>query len=248
MINFEESMITEIRLRKLQQVYKEVAQWTGDPESVTRKIAAVDPSAALAIVGEAVGPKTLRLSGVPYFDPQGKLGRTGTNLDKLLSPLGYTLYPPRDVSVPNGIVESAGGGGRRTAYCTDICPIFPGYHSSAKMTLRIRRPSAAQTRSALTEGFLQRELEIIQPKVVLLLGVHAYTYFYNYFLHREPAKLLTVLTHIRDVALPMYAGAMIVPSLHPSPGSPAFLRWFGSYPASGACNALMERVKSYLNG
>lgn len=236
-------MSLDERIQLLQRVYSDAGRWARDPGAVPRSIAAVDPSAKLAIIGEAVGPKTLRLSGVPYFNLQGKLGCTGINLDKLLSLVGYTLYPFGDVSLSNGIVKSASGAGRKTAYCTDICPVFPGYGRSRTGRPTIRRPTAELIQSALTKGFLQREIEIVRPTVILLLGIEAYQHFHRYFINGQPPKLATVLHHIKDAEIPTYLGAAVVPCFHPSSGSPAFAQWSATPEAR---RSLADRVNSYL--
>lgn len=80
------------------------------------------------VIGEAVGPETLRRSGVNYFRLDSSLGRTGRYLDEMLQPVGFTIYPSSKVKLANGtIIESTRGKPRKTAYCTDLCPEFPGY-------------------------------------------------------------------------------------------------------------------------
>lgn len=236
----------DIRSQRLQRVYQEMAKWANDREAVPRKLAAVQSATGLAVVGEAIGPVTVRLSGVNYFDQRGKLGPTGTKLDQVLKPFGYTVYPPRDIKVPNGKVECARGGGRNTVYCTDLCPVFPG-HESEKPG-RIRRPSPDLVRSALKHRFLFRELEIVRPKVILLLGEHAYKSFYRYFLNTSVRdNLSTLVYHMQEADFPTYGGALVVPLLHPSPASPSFARWFKSFPNSPSSGSFVNRVKSYLN-
>src|SRR5262249_17236298 len=95
---------TDARLRRLRLIYSEMRRWSRDPMSVVRVLGAVNPDAKLAIIGEAAGPRTLRVSGVNYFDPHGRLGATGRYLDQVLRSVGYTVYPPRTVKVPEGVV------------------------------------------------------------------------------------------------------------------------------------------------
>ena len=240
--------MVDARLRQLQQIYQEIAAWAQDREAVPRNIAAVQPVTALAVVGEAVGPSTVRLSGVNYFDQSGRLGPTGTNLDQILIPFGYTVYPQRNVKVANGTIEWARGGGRNTAYCTDLCPVFPGYDSIKRDEIRIRRPSPDLIQSALEKRFLCRELQIVNPKVILLLGEHAYKSFYRYFLNTSVRdKLSTLVYHMRDADFRTFGSALVVPLLHPSPASPSFARWFRSFPNSAWSTSFVDRVKSYLN-
>lgn len=227
---------------RLKQVYRDMEKWAQDPSSVPRNMAAINPAAKLAIVAEAVGPKTLRLSGVPFFSPQAKLGQTGTNLERLLSPLGFTLHPSRDVRLPKGILKSAAEGRKKSVYCTDICPVFPGYAQPRKGRRPIRRPSSALIRSALEKRFLERELDIVKPTVILLLGTHAYRHFHRHFTGKEPPKLSSLLRGIKNCKFPIYRGAVVIPCFHPSPGNPTFTRWA----ASRAHLGFVKRVENCL--
>lgn len=233
------------RLQRLKAIYLDMAKWAQDQAAVPRILEAVEPASQLAIVGEALGPSTVRLSGVNYFDRHGRIGPTGTNLDKLLKPLGYTIYPPRNIDVPGGKIDCRPGSGRKTVYCTDLCPTFPGHVLRGRR--EISRPSPELVRSALQNGFLSRELKIVKPKVVLLLGEHAYISFYRHVLNAAiPEKLSTLINHIEDVELRTYERAVIIPMLHPSPASPIFGQWFKSFPNSPQNRQFMKRVASYL--
>lgn len=235
----------DIRLRQLKRIYGEMAEWAQDMRAVPRNIAAVQPGTRLAVVGEAIGPSTVRLSGVNYFDPRGKLGPTGNNLDRVLEHFGYTVYPPRDVEVTAGRIEFTRGGGRQTVYCTDLCPVFPGRRTERDGD--IRRPSPDLIRSALKHRFLLRELEIVKPKVILLLGEHAYNSFYRYFLNiRIQEKLSALAFQMGQADFPTYNSSLIIPLLHPSPASPTFAQWFKSFPNSPHSRAFVNRVEPYL--
>lgn len=234
-----------IRLRKLKKIYSEIQHWAGDHEAVSRNLAAVEADAKLAVVGEAVGPASVRLSGVNYFNQHGRLGPTGTNLDRVLDHFGYTVYPPSNVMLTAGRIECAGGEGRNTVYCTDLCPVFPG--RSPATHGNIRRPSPDLIRSALQHRFLEREIEIVKPKVILLLGEHAYKSFYQFLLNTSVQDNLSRLVyHMKDGDFPTYKRALIVPLLHPSPASPTFARWFKSFPNSPHATAFVNLVQSYL--
>jgi hypothetical protein len=45
---------------------------------------AINPFADLVVIGEAVGPDTLRRSGVSYFGLDGCLGKSGSNIEEIL--------------------------------------------------------------------------------------------------------------------------------------------------------------------
>jgi len=52
-------MSTNNRKARLRQIYRDIERWAQDRSSVPRNVAAIGPTAKLAIVGEAVGTKTL---------------------------------------------------------------------------------------------------------------------------------------------------------------------------------------------
>jgi len=218
------------RLRRLRSIFEAIQRWSPDRDLAARRISAIDPFAQLVVVGEAVGPRTLRVSGVPYFDSQGSIGRTGKYLDEILKPLGYTVYPPRDIRVKLGKISCSQGLGRKTAYCTDLCPTFPGYRRAPDGRLMIRPPSRDLVRSAIEQGFLHAELEVVDPKAILLLGRNAYMYFYRYLLGvRRFPKLAAIVEGKGEIEFPRYRDAVVFPCFHPSPASPRFLRWFAEF-------------------
>jgi len=238
---------TNRRLQALKEIYDEQRAWAHDKKAVSRNLAAVNANARLAVIGEAVGPRTLRLSGVSYFDYEGNIGRSGKFLDAILGSWGYTVYPPCDVRVPGGTVLCRPGQGRKTAYCSDLCPVFPGYQPTKSGKTRIRRPTPQLINSALDRSFLARELNIIKPRVILLLGKHAYASVYGHFLKDRPTESLsTVVREIDSITFRRYNGAIVVPMLHPSPASPAFLQWIKASQSSAPYKRFVQRVTSYL--
>lgn len=218
------------RLKELQGIYASIKTWSPDRKQAERELTAINPSAFLAVVGEAVGPRTLRLSGVPYFDDRGQIGRAGKYLDDILKSVGYTVYPPQDIRVRHGTIHRSPGLGRYTAYYTDMCPTFPGYQRDSNGRMRIRRPSSGLIRSAMERGFLEAELELIDPKVILLLGGQTYKYFYRYLLGKPKIpKLARVVESQQVMEFPRYRSSLVFPFFHPSPASPRFLRWYGEF-------------------
>ena len=103
-------------MRLLNHIYEEMRLWARDGRAVPRNLDAVNPFAELMIVAEATGPRTVRLSGVNYFDSRGRLGRTGRYLEEILRCLNYTLYPQMDIAVVEGVIRSFEGGGRQTGF------------------------------------------------------------------------------------------------------------------------------------
>src|SRR3954468_150458 len=69
-------------------------------------------------------------------------------------------------------------------------------------------------------AFLIREFEILQPKVVLLLGQHSYTAFNTYLLQEPTGKISEEFSRLSpSTHLSIYQGAAIIPLLHPSPAA-----------------------------
>ena len=252
MTKFVPSPLTVVgreRLQKLETVYRAIRAWSPDRGLAERKLAAVNSSALLAVVGEAVGPKTLRVSGVPYFDDRGHIGRAGKYLDDILKSVGYTVYPPQDIRVRHGTISRSAGLGRCTAYYTDMCPTFPGYRMDSNGRLRIRRPSSGLIRSAMERGFLEAELELIDPKVILLLGGETYKYFYRYLLGKAKIpKLARIVESQQVMEFPRYRSALVFPFFHPSPASPRFLRWYGEFGPRLLSCPLLKSLAECLNG
>jgi uracil-DNA glycosylase len=218
------------RLKLLSELHVEIADWMSDRKAVPKIIASLNPCARLAIVGEAIGPKTVRLSGVNYFCANGKLGATGRYLEEMMRSVGFTLYPIHPVYLAGGTsLDSAPSGQLETAYCTDLCPEFPGRRrrlKGTKTSTSVLKPSPKRIEDALKHGFLERELAVVKPKIILLLGSRAYSSFYSYFLGRITVPSLNAAMEDLASNAARYKGAVVVPFLHPSPASPSFQRWY----------------------
>jgi uracil-DNA glycosylase len=240
----------QVRLRSLRRVYAEIAKWTQDRAAVPRVLEALNPCADLMVVGEAVGPETLRRSGINYFRVDGTLGRTGKYLDEMLRPLGFTVYPSSDIQLMNGThIESGTGARRETAYCTDLCPEFPGQVSRRKgkaIKKSVKRPASHRVREALTRGFLEREIDLVQPKVILLLGSSAYITFYTHFLKQSDLSALGKVVEDLPRHLAHYKASLVVPFLHPSPASLSFLRWFKEFAKAPTKSTFVRCIQDQL--
>jgi uracil-DNA glycosylase len=249
-MNSAQSKKHQVRLRSLRRVYAEIAKWNQDRVAVSRVLEALNPCADLMVIGEAVGPETLRRSGINYFRVDGTLGRTGKYLDEMLRPLGFTVYPSSDVHLMNGaVIESGPGAPRETAYCTDLCPEFPGHVSRGKGKLTktsVNRPAARRVQDALKCGFLERELDLVKPKVILLLGSSAYITFYTHFLEQSELSALRNVVEDLPRHLANYKASVVIPFLHPSPASPSFLRWFRTFVEAPTKSTFVRCIRAQL--
>lgn len=124
-----------------------------DDELVPRAWVARSLDADLFLVGQALGRDTQRLSGHPYVFPGGpphRLSRGGAVLDSWLREVGATIDHLDHC--------------RSYAYHADIHPGYPGRAPSGGDVV----PTGEQTHAA--SKWLQGELEIVAPRVVICLG------------------------------------------------------------------------------
>lgn len=178
-----------------------------DPLKVRRNILETNPNATLMTVAEAMAPEQVRLSGINFFYPNGQVGNTGRNLEKFLNLIGQTIYPHN----PNCI------------YHTEIVHNFPGYTERAGKR-EIRRPTREEIELSIQSGILEEEIDIIEPKVILLMGDTAYRTFYRHILQQEPQRSLSdEITHISETReFHRYRNIPIIPIQHSSGANPRF--------------------------
>jgi DNA polymerase len=147
-------------LDNLRAVYEEVqaeaqARETGQaPRQLFKRVVDAD----VACVAESLGPQTQRVTGIPWVLPNGRLSDKGRVLDRdLLAHVDYTADPHNLV--------------RKYAYLTDVSHLWLG-----------RKPNGALRRPSTTDKlhcarWLERELQAVRPRVVILLGRHAAPFF-----------------------------------------------------------------------
>ncbi|MCC6175319.1 MAG: uracil-DNA glycosylase [Chloroflexi bacterium] len=133
------------------------------------------------IVGQAPGAQT-EVKRYHFAGPGGQL------LGRWLTAAGYPAETWRE-----------------HCYITSMTRCFPGKNSRGQGD---RKPSPAEL--ALCRPFLEAELQLVRPKVVLLLGTLAI----DSFLGRHPLEAVVGTIHERD-------GRLFLPLPHPSPVS----RW-----------------------
>ncbi len=140
---------------RLRALYNEIHRWASqhDPDQVPRRVVPEALDSEIVLIGSALARDTQRLSGLPYTHPDGRLSRGGRVLDDFLSRFGHSIDPSTN---------------RRYAYSTDLLPRFPGRESSGMGNVE---PSSSEI--AECAHWLEAELQITAPKVVLLLGVIA---------------------------------------------------------------------------
>jgi len=184
-----------------------------DPLKVHREISKTDINSKVMIIAEAMAPEQVRLSGINYFFKDGTIGNTGKSLEKFLNKFGYTVYPDK----PNCI------------YHTEIVHGFPGYEIKNEKRY-IRRPTKKEIQLSIDSGILQKEIDIVQPKLILLMGNTAYQSFYTYFLGIKPENNLT--KEIGEISnTKKYRRYMDIPTIpiqHSSGANPRFRQMLGN--------------------
>lgn len=188
----------DLCLWKLAAVYREVqaeaaARNSGQaPRRIFERVA----HAEVACIAESLGPRTQMITGIPWVLPSGRLSDKGELLDRdLLAHFGYTA-DPQDVS-------------RTYAYLTDVSHLWLGRHPNGKL----RRPSARD--KAHCAPWLERELQAVRPRVVILLGRHATPFFLGRYAGIAVNRLEGVIAR----AFPSKVGdldTLAVPTLHPT--------------------------------
>lgn len=143
-------------------------------EKVLRISEKVNFKADVMIISEAMAASQVRLSWVNFFDVNWNIWNTWKMLEKFLSQLWLSVYPEN----PNCV------------YNTEIVHCFPWYDPK-KQTKTIRRPSKSEISSCIWMWFINKEIELVSPKVIFLMGKTSYETFYKSFLSLEKTEQLS---------------------------------------------------------
>jgi uracil-DNA glycosylase family 4 len=141
---------------------------TPDPKKVERKSFKESLDSKIFIVGQSLASDQVRLTGVPFHKEQdGKmnLSRGGKFLEQFLNEIQYTLVlSDKD---------------KKYVYTTDLVKCFPGKKAKGNGD---RIPKSPE--KELCKDWLLKELEILEPRVILLFGNLATEAFFKYILKR----------------------------------------------------------------
>lgn len=196
-----------------------------DREKAMRLIQAVNTESDVFIISQALAANQLRKSGVNFFQADGRLGNTGKSLEVFLNSFGRTIYPQQSVKVPSDAIIFSCTSRHITAYNTEIVQCYPGKKSDGGGD---RAPSKREVDRCIGRGFLVRELEIIGPRLLLLMGKASRDTFFDYVLKAEYPQSLT--EHIRRIVqngrVPRFTlghfGFHVLPIQHASGANPRF--------------------------
>lgn len=196
--------VCQARVHRLDMLYREIhvhaaARDAGSPRLIRRRVHPRSLEGELLLLGQGLAKETQRLTGYPYRLPTG-LSRGGRRLDGFLSSFRYTI-DHTDVT-------------RRYAYSTDLVPWFPGRTKDGRHDLQ---PSEEEIASCWS--WFEREVELVEPSIVILLGFSAAHAFLNRYacMNIRPNKstLADVVGRAFDVevrACPVTAVAIYHPS------------------------------------
>lgn len=134
------------------------------PEKALRKIDQTNLTADVFIVSQALARDTLRESGINFYKLDGSIGNTGKQLDKFLSLFDRKINP-----------ASA-----KCVYNTEIAQCYPGKNKTGKGD---RKPSKQEMENCI--HFLIKEINLINPKLILLMGKSSMDSFYKYIIKKE---------------------------------------------------------------
>jgi hypothetical protein len=197
-----------------------------DREKALRRADAVTLETDTFVISQALAQTQLRLSGVNFFTLEGRLGRTGRNLESFLNTFGRTVFPYRAVELTSGATIPRCEDGFLPVYNTDLALCFPGKRASGND----RSPYAGEIDNCLGQGYIIDELRIICPKLLLLMGDKSRRAFYKHFLGAPRRD--TLAEHIASIKeageLPSVKVSglevSVLPIQHASGANPSFYK------------------------
>ena len=147
------------------------------PPEAVRRADAVTLETDTFVISQAPAEAYVRRSGVNFFDLKGRLGSTGKNLERFLNLFGRTVYPYQEIRLSAGHVVPRARDGYLPVYNTDAAQCFPGKKASGD-----RAPSGREISNCVGQGYVAQELQLIRPKLLLLMGDKSRRSFYKHFL------------------------------------------------------------------
>lgn len=152
--------------------------------------------ADVACIAESPGPRSQRLTGIPWIGTDGRLSARGELLNRdLLWQFGYTADPYDER--------------RRYAYLTDVSHLWLGRDTKGKL----KRPSTRDKEHSVP--WLERELQAVRPRVVLLLGNHAAPFFLQRFAGVSIGGIRDVVGNVYVCSIGAFETAAVA-TLHPT--------------------------------
>ena len=203
-----------------------------DRDKALRREDAVTLETDTFLISQALAETQLRKSGVNFFSAEGELGSTGRNLERFLNQFDRTVYPYREVKLSSGATIPKCREGFLPVYNTELTQCFPG----KKPSRNDRPPSVGEIRNCIGQHFIEQEIKIIRPKLLLLMGAKSRNSFHRYFLDRVSTKNLgeDIDSIVRDAKLPTVEVSgleiSVLPIQHASGANPSFWKMLRNQP------------------
>ncbi len=182
---------------QLRQLYLRIANChicpNMDSKKAPRKPEGVDRETDVFIISQALAETQLRLSGVNFFNLKGELGSTGKNLERFLRSFGHTVYPPTEIRISSGSLIPQCEEAYYSVYNTELTQCFPGKNANGGD----REPKKEEIRRCFDQGFIEEEIRLIKPKLILLMGEKSRRAFYQIFLRENRNDNLN--THLESI-------------------------------------------------
>ena len=236
---------TEEQLREL---YDEIQHCDVCPQmngvKSLRLIKAVNTESDVFIISQALAADQLRFSGVNFFTIDGELGSTGCNLEKFLNKFNRTVFPYQEVKLTSGAVIRGADYNLKSVYNTEIAQCYPGPNKNGTGD---REPEPNEIGNCVNQKFIIREIELIKPKLLLLMGKAARDSFFQNILHSTfPENLSDHISQIvKNNMIPHYpisdTTAYIMPIQHASGMNRLF-------PAMLVDDKLTKMIKELVEG
>ena len=196
-----------------------------DGEKALRNVDGVNAQSDVFIISQTLAANQLRKSGINFFQADGRLGNTGKALEAFLTSFGRTVYPQQAATTLSGATIPRCKVGYVTAYNTEIAQCYPGKNADDRGD---RAPSNQELQRCVGSGLLAKELELIRPRLLLLMGKASRDTFFDYVLKAQYPISLT--EHIQNVVqsgeIPWFTvrdlSFHVLPIQHASGANPRF--------------------------
>lgn len=231
---------------KLNELYKDIQNCHACPqmdrEKSLRLVQAVNPESDVFIISQTLAANQLRKSGVNFFQADGCLGYTGASIEPFLNKFHRTVYPHQKVTISSNVSIPSCSPRYKAVYNTEIAQCYPGKNKVGKGD---RKPSMDEIRNCIGKRFLIKEIMMIKPRLLLLMGKASRDSFFDYVL--KDMYPLSLSEHISDIVqarkIPAFSvGNLtlhVLPIQHASGANPRFHSMMDD-------NRLIELIKEVL--
>lgn len=215
-----------------------------DRDKSLRLVQAVGPKSDVFIISQTLAANQLRKSGVNFFQADGNLGNTGASLERFLNNFQRTVYPQQEVTLSSNVIILKCSPRYTSVYNTEIAQCYPGKNNDGRGD---RAPDSQELQRCINRGFLIREIELIRPRLLLLMGKASRNTFFDYVLKTKYSQSLTehIQSIVRNGELPWFTlggfGFHVLPIQHASGANPRFRSMLND-------TRLIELVQEVLDG